>query len=160
MIKFIGLLFVFLCFSLGGNLLVKRDKERIESAEGMLYLIRSIRQNVSFFRIPLDEIYKRFSYDSLQSGDFLFILRQKGLKVAYLAEKERFGYDSFTESRFLQFADNIGQLPLEEQVNACDMLCTLLEEKLREAKADFPTQKKLYRVLGFSLGIAVVILFL
>ncbi len=159
MIKFIGLLFIFMCFSSGGHLLAKREKERIQSCEGMLCLVRTIRQNIAFFRIPLDEIYKRFSYPALQSGSFLSFLHQKGLKSAYLEEKERFGYDIFTENRFITFADTIGKIPLEEQLMSCDMLCELLEENLREAKSNYPSQKKLYHVLGISLGIAIVILF-
>ena len=160
MIKFIGLLFVFLCFAMSGHLLARREKERIDAAEGMLYLIRSIRQNVAFYKTPLNEIYKRFSHPSLQNGQFLPILNQKGLKNAYLSEKERFAYDTFTENRFLNFAEHIGKLPLEEQVKSCDMICDVLEEKLHEAKNKFPTQKKLYLVLSISLGISVVILFL
>lgn len=160
MIKFTGLLFLFLFSALGGHLLAKREKEQIESAEGMLYLIRSIRQNVAFFRIHLDEIYQRFSYPSLQDSDFLVHLRKKGLKDAYLSEKDRFGYDSFTETRFLSFAETVGRLPIDEQIKSCDLLCDLLEEKLRESKANFPTKKRLYNVLGISLGIAMIILFL
>ena len=140
--------------------MAKREKERIESCEGMLCLVRTIRQNIAFFRIPLNEIYKHFSYPALQSGSFLSSLHRKRLKAAYLEEKERFGYDVFTESRFIGFADTVGKLPLEEQVRSCDMLCELLEEKLREAKSNYPKQKKLYHVLGISLGIAIVILFL
>lgn len=140
--------------------MAKREKERIESCEGMLCLVRTIRQNIAFFRIPLDEIYKRFSYQALQSGSFLTQLHRQGLKSAYLAERERFGYDSFTESRFINFADSIGGLPLEEQLRSCDMLCEILEENLRESKSNYPTQKKLYHVLSISLGIAIVILFL
>ena len=34
------------------------------------------------------------------------------------------------------------------------------EEKIKEAKANYPAQKKLYQVLGISLGIAIVILFI
>ena len=75
-------------------------------------------------------------------------------------EKERFGYDSFTETRFLTFAESVGRLPIDAQVKSCDLLCDLLEEKLREAKANFPTKKRLYNVLGISLGIAMIILFL
>ena len=61
MIKFTGLLFIFLFSALGGHLLAKKEKEQIESAEGMLYLIRTIRQNVAYFRLHLDEIYRQFS---------------------------------------------------------------------------------------------------
>ena len=160
MIKFAGLLFIFMFSSLGGHLLAKKEQEQIESSEGMLFLIRTIRQNVTYFRIPLDEIYCGFSHPSFQNGPFLSHLRQKGLKEAYLLEKERFGYDSFTETRFLSFAESVGQLPLEEQTKSCELLCELLEEKLREAKASYPTKKKLYNVLGISLGIAMIILFL
>ena len=160
MTKFIGLLFIFICFSYGGQLLVKREKERIEANEGMLHLIRIIRRNIAYFRNPLDEIYKSFTDYALETGSFLSILRQNGLKAAYLSEKERFNYDLFTESRLIAFAESIGTLPLQEQVNTCDMLCELLEEKLKEIKSNYPTQKKLYQVLGISLGIAIVILFI
>ena len=160
MIKFTGLLLVFLFSALGGHLLAKREKEQIESAEGMLFLIRTIRQNVAFFRIHLDEIYQHFTYPSLQGSDFLQILKQRGLKDAYLSEKERFGYDSFTETRFLSFTETVGKLPIDEQIKSCDLLCDLLEEKLREMKADFPKKKKLYNVLGISLGIVLIILFI
>ena len=160
MIKFTGLLFIFLFSALGGHLLAKKEKEQIESAEGMLYLIRTIRQNVAYFRLHLDEIYRQFSHPSLQNSDFLIYLRQKGLKEAYLFEKERFGYDNFTEMRFLSFAESVGRLPIDEQIKSCDLICDLLEEKIRESKANFPTKKRLYNVLGISLGIAMIILFL
>ena len=160
MLKFIGLLFIFFGFSLGGHLLVKRERERIESSEGLLCLIRFVRQNVAFFRIPLSDIYKQFSYPALQKGNFLVHLYQMGLKHAYLSEKERFAHDSFTENRFLSFAETIGKLPLDEQIHSCDLIIELLEEKLRDSKAKYPTQKKLYQVLSISLGIAVIILFL
>ncbi|MBR6768483.1 MAG: stage III sporulation protein AB [Clostridia bacterium] len=160
MIKFTGLLFIFLFSALGGHLLAKKEKEQIESAEGMLYLIRTIRQNVAYFRLHLDEIYRQFSHPSLQNSDFLMCLRRKGLKEAYLFEKERFGYDSFTEASFLSFAESVGRLPIDEQIKSCDLICDLLEGKIRESKANFPTKKRLYNVLGISLGIAMIILFL
>lgn len=159
MIKFTGLLLIFICFSSGGCLFVKREKERIEAEEGMLYLIRNIRQNIAFLRKPLDEIYKQFSYPALERGKFLTIMREEGLQTAYLSEKECFGYDSFTEARFITFAENIGKLPLEEQLRSCDMLSEVLEEKLKDAKTNFPNKKKLYQALGISLGLAFVILF-
>ena len=160
MIKFIGLLFIFTCFSYGGQLLAKREKERIEANEGMLLLIRIIRQNIACFRNPLDLIYQNFTCSALETGNFLSVLKEQGLKSAYLSEKDRFGYDVFTENRLIAFAESVGRLPLEEQVNSCDMLCDLLEEKIKEAKANYPAQKKLYQVLGISLGIAIVILFI
>ena len=123
-------------------------------------MIRIIRQNIAYFRNPLDEIYKSITDSALEKGDFLSSLRKSGLKAAYLSEKDRFNYDVFTESRLIAFAESIGTLPLEEQVNTCDMLSALLEEKLKESKANYPTQKKLYQVLGISLGVAIVILFL
>lgn len=160
MIKFVGLLCLFLFSALGGHLLAKREKEQIESSEGMLCLIRTIRQNVMFFRVHLDEVYRQFSHPSLQGSGFLVHLKQKGLKDAYLCEKERFGYDTFTETRFLSFADSLGKLPIDEQIHSCDLLCDLLEEKIKEAKANYPTKKRLYEVLGISLGIALILLFL
>lgn len=160
MIKFLGLLLIFFCFAMGGYTIAKREKERIHRAEGMLVLIRSIRQGAAFLRMPLGEIYRSFSCDALKKGEFLSTLCQKGLKEAYLSHKDEFGYDGFTEGRFLTFAESVGKLPLEEQLHACDMVSELLEEKLREAKASFPTKKKLYVTLGMTLGIGAVILLL
>ena len=160
MIKFLGLLCLFMTFSWGGHLMAKREKDRIDAAEGMLFLIRTIRQNISFFRTQLSQIYRNFSHHALNDSNFSAILRQKGLKEAYLANQERFGFDSFTENRILAFADQVGKLPLEEQLASCDMICNILEEKLHEAKQAFPNKRKLYHVLGISFGCGIVILFL
>ena len=160
MLKFAALLLIFFCFALGGNAMANAERERIARGDGMILLIRSIRQGAAYFRQPLGEIFDSFSYPALEKSGFLKTLCERGLAEAFSAFQNEFGYDSFTEHRLSDFAAALGKLPLEEQLLSCDRILALLEEKAAEAKAAFPKKNKLYRTLGMTLGVGVVILLL
>ncbi len=158
MLKFTGLLLIFCCFAMGGNALALAERERIARGDGLILLIRSIRQGAAYFRQPLGEIYADFSCPALEKNGFLALLREKGMAEAFFSCKADFGYDDFTQNRLSEFVSTLGRLPLEEQLIACDQILLLLEEKAAEGKAGYPKKNKLYRTLGMALGIGAVIL--
>lgn len=160
MLKYAGLLLIFVCFTLGGNALVIWEKDKIACQDGMILLIRSIRQGAAYFREPLGKIYPAFSCRVLEKNRFKDVLCEKGLKDAFSACRDCFGYDDFTADQVLSFAERLGRLPLEEQLASCDRLLEVLEAYSGEMKKSFPKKNKLYKTLGMTLGIGVVILLL
>lgn len=160
MLKYAGLLLIFSFFALGGNAFAQREREKIQCEEGFLLLIRTIRQGVAYFRLPIGEIFRTFSCPALEKEGFLKALNEKGLKNAFLFYADRFSYDDFTASQILNFSERLGKLPPEEQLAFCDRLIEVLERAVNVTKEGFPKKNKLYRTLGVSLGIGFVILLL
>ena len=156
--KLVGLLLVFLGCTLGGYHFVKREGQRIHRMESLLDLVRELRRSISFLRLPLEEIYKRFFAESLKDTTFPDVLRKRGLYVAYEENQDLFGFDGFTQSRLMSFAASLGKHPAEEEIRSCDEIEALLSDVIDRAKREYPTKQRLYAALGISLGIGAVIL--
>lgn len=143
---------------LGLFYLTGKEKRRVEECEGLVLLLRHLRTSVQAYALPRDKIYESFSHRALEGCGFLSVLRREGLSAAL----ERSGLSLREEvlRPLVIFASGEGGRLTEEELTACGIALTAVEQSLTELKKGLPERLRLCRTLVLTGGMMVAILLL
>ncbi len=153
-----GLLLLFFCFAFGGARAAAAEKRKLDSGEGMILLIRSLKQRAAYYHDPPGAILQSFEHPVLARISFLDIMKREGLEEAIMRCNKAFCFSQYTVTALTVFAAGLGKAPLEEHLASCDYVLSLLEEECGRAREAYPKKQKLYLTLGVTLGLFAVIL--
>lgn len=156
-LRYLGVLLVFVASTLLGFAFAGSAGSKLRNNDGLIALIRHIRQKIGFFRSTPAEIYASFENHDLEKAGFCDALRREGLAGA-LERVDCFDLDENCENALRQFAGQIGKSPLGEQISACDYLLELLEAEQKRLCEEYPAKRKVYSSMGMLFGIMAVIL--
>lgn len=162
--KILGLILIFAAPSTLGFLMSAKVKEELDQIGAFIDLIGYIKYEISLFLTKQDEIFEKFSNDTLEKCGFLEKLRSSPLdgehSMLYRALCERDDtllLDEETLKILKGFAENFGRLALDEQVEKCDTYIKILREIYNSKKADVISKVKLYRNVGLISGMGLVL---
>lgn len=156
-VRYIGILLIFLASTVFGFALAGSAKTKLKNNDGLIFLIRHIRQKIGYFKSTPREIYETFENQELRRAGFTEILCREGLSEA-IERVDCFDLDENTEVALREYAQKIGKTPLGEQIAASDYLLELLEANQKHLCEEYPAKNKVYSSMGMLFGIMAVIL--
>ncbi|MBQ8351154.1 MAG: hypothetical protein IJY20_03810 [Clostridia bacterium] len=147
-------------FSYFGHYLAGLEGRRVRQMEGFLLLVRHVRTGIVCFAEPMEEIYRRFENEALETCGFLPALREGGFASALHVCRDRL-YIGAEEGRALAaFAREVGKSYSREQAAVCDYTIGELEAALRRHQEEAPRRARAARSLAVCGGLALLILLL
>lgn len=170
MMKYIGLLLLFLTSAGIGLLLSERLNKRVKELELLLAFLDRLKTCLNYQNLPTDEMIEQLADDpSCQALPFLIPCREllrrsvnfpEAWKKSVLRAKDKMALKEEDFSQLLSLANIIGSSDTEGQLNAISMTEELLKCQRKEA-LDFKEKKgRLYRSLGALMGAGMVIILL
>ncbi len=114
-----------------GHETVRSKNVRIRHIRSLVYLVRFIRSNITYFLTPLDGLFSKFDDEDLNKTEFCDVLRREGLEAALRCGALRISRE--TEMIMNEFAAALGKGLKDEEINLCDYtIGRLTEEEQRE----------------------------
>lgn len=140
--------------------LSRSETVRVRQYEGMLRLLRAIREEIACFRTPTAAIYARFENDALAAAGFLPVLRERGFSAALTAAGERLLFDAEDARTLSAFAAGLGQHYPAEEIALCDRTIAELSASYDRKRREAPGRARAARSLVLCGGAMLVLLFL
>ncbi|MBQ8173825.1 MAG: stage III sporulation protein AB [Clostridia bacterium] len=134
------------------------EQKKLRRSEGLLLLVRHIREQIGCFHAPLPAICASFSHKELEECGFLSVLQQDGLAAAL--EKSGPALDLSEEELhpLFSFADSLGRGQTEGELRLCDHTATELEKTLAKRREELPRRTRVLQTLFVSGALMLVIL--
>lgn len=158
--RFLGLLLILIASVYLSELYSDSIKNAILLQDGMLSLLREISRSLCTYRVPLHEIYEGFKNDSLKEIGFLCDLQSLPIREVFLKRRKSFRYQGSDERMLLSYFQKLGTLPLSEEIVSCRMIIEVLQTTLDQKKEAYPKERKINLVLGITVGVSLVIVFI
>lgn len=161
MLRYIGMLLIFLAFGGFSFFYLRFCRARLSEAEGYLAFLDALRRELLQAGRPLPLFLSEFSLPRLEENGFLPRLRAgEGLSDAFsrAAGGSALGRE---ERRVLAaFFSSFGQAFRTEEVSALEKSLASLGELIEEARRELPRTERVVRTLCASLSLSAVILLL
>ena len=168
--KNIGLIITAIIIALTGNYLAVRTEKRIKTLEKCLLMIKSIKAQISFSRVPVNKIIDNLITEKeLKSLRFLKSVKNQlntgaSFYSAWKNSVEGFvgecGFSGEDAQVITGFAEQLGGTDVKNQLENCDTYAEILLLKIENLKAKSQSKIKIYNSLGILAGALVVIIFI
>lgn len=134
--------------------------ERLLQMDGLLQLLRHIRERIACFRTPKGEILESFQNPALARAGFLRALEGGDLAAALSASEQRLYLDEGERAILSEFAAGLGTGFAEEELARCDLAIARLEQAIALRREALPRTAKLYRTMVMCSALAIIIVFI
>ena len=165
MIKYFMLILVFISSSLIGRLISKKYIDRVEELKEIKNALNIFKSKIKFTYEPLQEIFKQISNMVNKNIGNIFknakdIMKEKTAAIAWEEAVENSNTNLKEED--LQVLKNLSKLlgisDIDGQISQIDVTESFIERQLREAEQEKQKNVKLYKMLGNTIGLAIVII--
>jgi stage III sporulation protein AB len=157
---FLGALLLLGSFGYVGYTLVYMEHQRVRQTEGVLLLLRHIRNGIVCFAFPIEEIYAGFQNESLEACGFLPALRQGGFAHALQVCRHSLWLEAEELRTLSAFAGEVGKSYSHEQARLCDYTAGEIEQALHRRREEAPRRARAAASLALCAGLALLILLL
>ena len=140
--------------------LSRGEEKKLRRSEGLVLLVRHIREEVRCFRRPLPEIYDSFSHAALEECGFLSVLRREGLAHALKEMADALTVSNEEKRALLAFARAVGNGQTEGQIRLCDYTLAELEKMLAKRREEAPRRTRVLQTMSISGGLMLLVLLL
>ena len=132
---------------------------RLREQEAYLAFLQFVREQISCFCTPTEQIYLRCDEPRLLENGFLPRLRDgAGYEEALRASFHRLTPASYR--LLLRFGEGIGRSYREEQLRLCDESIRTLSEQTDRVREEAPNKQKVYRTLTLCCALMALLLLL
>lgn len=152
------------CTTLLGNWFALRLRHRSDYLRKMLIAIKRMKTLICFGGYEIERVITDAFSGVDEYSVFSETATQKELSVWWSEQIDKIdknsGLSIEDRSVMKRFSDGLGVSDIEGQISNCELYSGLIEERLRLSEEDELKKSRLYRVLGFSLGAILALLFL
>lgn len=158
------LLLIFISSSLIGRFIAKKYSYRLEELEEIKNILNVFKSKIRFTYEPIPEIFKEISIQTKENIGKIFENAGKNMKDMSAGEAwEQAVQKSETNLTkedihiLLMLSKMLGQTDLEGQISQIEITENFLEKQITEAEQEKNKNEKLYRKLGTTIGLIIVI---
>ncbi|MBR6504956.1 MAG: stage III sporulation protein AB [Clostridia bacterium] len=162
-LKTIILILIFAISYLIGNMVAKLYSKRVEELEDMKNSLNLLQTKVRFSKEPLSKIFKEISNISLNKE--IFDKSNENMKTMLAGEAWRNAIKTVNNNLkkedidiLLSLGNMLGKTDSEGQVNQIEEIKELLNIQIKNANLEKQKNEKLYKTLGMTVGLAIVII--
>ena len=164
-IKGFMLLFVFIGSSFIGRCIAKKYSYRLEELEEMKNILNVFKSKIRFTYEPIPEIFGEIVSHAKQNIGQIFEEARNNMQNLSAGEAwEKAVQTSETNLTkedlhvLLMLSKMLGQTDVEGQISQIEITENFLEKQIKEAQQEKNRNEKLYRKLGTTIGLAIVII--
>ncbi len=132
----------------------------LDIIRGFTSLVKMIKTRIECYCQPLPEIYRDFSYKSLDELGFTKELRESGFEFAYSKYKDVIADSEQAQRALGELGRELGKTPSTDQLEVCRRCLDILYDVERGLDSELPQRKKLSTALCLMAGLMTVILFI
>lgn len=162
MVKFISLSLLFIAPSALGLMMARSSKKEYEEFLGLIELLKYIKNELIYFKTKQTDILSKFQNPALERCGFIDLLRRKKqdpLKDAF-SGKPPLSVSQRVLTVMQDFSNSFGTIPYDLQIIKCDETVFLLDSMKNDIKTTAEKNVNLYKTVGFSIGAALLIMFI
>jgi len=159
--------FIFISASLIGILISKKYANRVSELKDFRTALNMFKTKVRYTYEPVPEIFREISSAINSNIGNVFGLASNNMKLVPAGKAWEMSLDSSTlnineedKNSLKNLGKLLGKTDLEGQVKHIEVTQTFLEEQILKAEAERVKSEKMYRSLGMSIGLAIVIILL
>lgn len=164
-VKILIYTFIFLTTSAIGILKAKKYVYRVEELREIKTALNMFRTKLKFTYQPIPEIFKEISerLNSNIGNIFRIASNNMGSETAQEAWNGAIELNSlninFEDKSILKNLSNLlGQTDLEGQINQIELTWNFIDEQIIKAEKERQKNEKLFRTLGMTIGLVIVII--
>ena len=165
MIKYFMLLLVFIASSFIGRCIAKKYSYRLEELEEIKNILNVFKSKIRFTYEPIPEIFREIASNAQENIGQIFEKAEKNMQDFSAGEAwEKAVQTSETNLTnedlhvLLMLSKMLGQTDVEGQISQIEITENFLEKQIKEAQQEKNKNEKLYRKLGTTIGLAIVII--
>lgn len=137
---------------------LRQKEESFRVLSALLSFIRELRQKISVFGAPLDDILQSYTDRALEECGFLGTARERGLSAAGEALWEKGILPHALASELVSFFSSVGKGFQAEEVQRCHTAEELLIKAREEALPALEKKRKLTRALILTGSLFILII--
>jgi len=163
MIKYAGLIIIFLCAVYYGILLGERYKTHLQVIGEFITLIKFMKSRIEYFRTPFYEIFSIYAEKEqsiLKNIGFIKSARENCFNAAVKKYKKSLYLNDSEYNILCVFGKELGRSGSEDQINNCDFCISQLTHIYETAESSLKKEVKLASSLSISVGLMIVIILL
>lgn len=164
-IKILIYSFIFLTTSSIGILKSKKYIDRVNELKEFKNALNMFKTKIKFTYEPIPEIFNQI-YESTNSyTGLIFKIASTNMKVLTAGEAWNSAIDmdilninNEDKDILKNLGKQLGETDLEGQINQIELTADFIDEQIVKAEKDREKNEKLYRTLGMTMGLAIVII--
>ena len=154
-IKFIILSGIFCLSTACGITISRKYITREKELKEMLNALNIFEEKIKFTYEPIPDVFKEISEKCISSIGNIFKSASDNMQIMSAGEAKLNKGDKDT---IKGLAKMLGQMDLDGQVNEIRLTMKFLENKIEDAQMERKKNEKLYKTLGATIGLAIVII--
>ena len=166
-IIYILIFFIFVIFSLIGNLYSKKYSNRLYELEKINGLLNIFKAKIKFTCLTIQEIFNQIYEENKDNIGEIFknasdYMNEESSKKAWekslenATKKTNFNEEDITTLKTL--GKMLGNTDMAGQVSQIELTEQMLLERIENAKVEKKKNSKLYKTLGITAGLAIAII--
>ena len=166
-IKYILIFFIFVIFSLIGNLYSKKYSNRLYELEKINGLLNIFKAKIKFTCLTIQEIFNQIYEENKDNIGEIFknasdYMYEESSKKAWekslenATKKTNFNEEDITTLKTL--GKMLGNTDMAGQVSQIELTEQMLLERIENAKVEKKKNSQLYKTLGITAGLAIAII--
>ena len=163
-IKYIILLIILLSTSYIGILLSNKYQNRVKELKDMKSALTIFSTKIKFTYEPIPEIFNQISKQIRSNIGEIFKIASENMKSINATDSWNMALEKSSNSlnkEDIEVLKNLGNLlgrvDLEGQVNEIELVNTFLNTQIEKAEEENKKSSKMYKTLGITVGLAMVI---
>ncbi len=164
-IKSIMLFSVFGITTFLGLMMANKFKERVKDLKAILSILNIIETKIKYTYEPLPQIFEDISNQFKTNIGKIFKATKDKMKQVSAGEAWDYGVENATTNmneEDLQILKNfdkmLGKTDVEGQLSELELMKSFIEVQIKKAEEEQRKNEKIYRSLGMTVGLALVII--
>lgn len=164
-IKYFMLLLVFIASSFIGRCIAKKYAYRLQELEEMKNILNVFKSKIRFTYEPIPEIFREIASNAKENIGQIFEKAGKNMQNFSAGEAWKSAVQTSETNLtdedlhvILMLSKMLGQTDVEGQISQIEITENFLEKQITEAEEEKNKNEKLYRKLGTTIGLAIVII--
>ena len=142
--------------------LARREAEKLQAVNSLISFFTFMRRRMLSVRAPLYTVFLSYNDELLEKVGFLPELRARryGLSGSFKRAIDTLRVDDELSNELALFGNDLGALPLHEQIKRIDGCLSVLEEKKKLLSESIPSKQKSVKTVCLLAGVLVAIIML
>ena len=164
-IKILIYTFIFLTTSGIGILKAKKYVYRVEELKEFKTALNTFKTKLKFTYEPIPEIFKQISENINSNIGNIFKIASNNMKTdiasaSWNSAVETASLNITAEDKCIlkNLSNLLGETDLEGQISQIDLTTNFIEEQIAKAERERQKNERLFRTLGMTVGLAIVII--
>jgi len=165
LIKYLELISIFLLSTYIGILISKKYSNRVKDLKEMKKALNIFSTKIKFTYEPIPQIFKEISKKLTPNISNIFILASNNMKTLSAGDAWRKALEEANTNMLKEdieilkgLSNLLGKVDIEGQVNEIELVEAFLNTQIELAEEEKNKYVKMYKTLGATLGLAVVVI--